>query len=38
MTVSQIIRVGGKPVELASGLRYLADSPRVGLVAYLFAK
>jgi len=46
MTVSQIIKVGGRPVQLTGGARYWADSPEGGpdgwgarlAVTYLFPK
>lgn len=46
MTVSQIITAGGKPVQLAGGVPYWADSPRDGpdgwgarlAVTYFFPK
>lgn len=46
MTVSQIIKAGGKPVQLTGGLRYWADTPEGGpdgwgarlAVTYLFPK
>jgi hypothetical protein len=46
LTVGQIIKVGGKPVQLTGGARYWADSPEAGpdgwgarlVVTYLFPK
>jgi hypothetical protein len=46
LTVSQIIKVTGKPVQLTAGVRYWADSPETGpdgwgarlAVTYLFPK
>ena len=46
LTVSQIIKVGGKPVQLTGGARYWADTPEGGpdgwgarlAVTYLFPK
>ena len=46
LTVAQIIKLGGKPVQLTGGVRYWADSPEAGpdgwgarlAVTYLFPK
>jgi hypothetical protein len=46
LTVGQIIKLGGKPVQLTGGVRYWADSPEEGpdgwgarlVVTYLFPK
>jgi hypothetical protein len=46
LTVSQIVKLGGKPVQLTGGVRYWADSPEAGpdgwgarlAVTYLFPK
>jgi hypothetical protein len=46
LTVAQIVKLGGKPVQLTGGVRYWADSPEAGpdgwgarlAVTYLFPK